>query len=525
MLLFEWTLALLLGAVILTGVSRRIGAPYPALLALAGAALAFLPSGPDIQIDPDLALALFVAPVLLDAAFDTAPRDLKANAAPLISLVLVAVVLTTLAVALVGWKLGGLPIAAAIALGAIVAPPDAAAAAAVLGGLRLPRRIQQLLQGESLLNDATALLIYRIAVAAAVGEVTLGSAGPMVLLAAIGSPIAGYLLARAYMLLTSRVRDAASVTVLSFVGAFGVWILAERTGLSAIITVVVYAMTLAHGTPSRSAARTRVSSYSVWETAVYVLNVLAFVIMGLQARHIVERLARDDLVHAFWFSGAVLATVIGVRLAYVMLYNTLVREKNRRFGAGVRPGLTPPTAGGGLLVSWCGMRGLVTLATAFALPQGFPGRDLIVVSAFAVVLGTLTLQGFTLKPLLKWLNLHADDAVERDVSIGRMAIMRAALDSLGDDTSPAAAAARHQYEAACDVARRIEDPQGPTDLDRLRLRAVEAQRSTLHRLRDSGEIGDEAYHRLQEELDWTELDAAPAGWFQPLATDGELRER
>src|SRR5262245_5665947 len=140
MALFESTLVLLLGAVILTGVARRVGVPYPSLLAIAGAALAFVPAGPELEIEPDLALALFVAPVLLDAAFDTSPRDLRRNVVPLASLVVVAVGLTTAAVAWVGWRLGGLPVAAAVALGAIDPPPDAAAAAAVLGPLRLPRR-------------------------------------------------------------------------------------------------------------------------------------------------------------------------------------------------------------------------------------------------------------------------------------------------------------------------------------------------------------------------------------------------
>src|SRR5437899_5990394 len=178
MLLFEWTLVLLLAAVLLAALARRLEVPYPALLALDGAVLAFLPIAPEIEIDPDLALVLYVAPVLLDAAFDTSPRDLRRNVIPLASLVVVAVGLTTAAVAWVGWRLGGLPIAAAIALGAIGAPPDPAAAAAVPGRLRLPRRILHVLQGESLLNDATALLVYRIAVGAAVGTVTLGHAVP-----------------------------------------------------------------------------------------------------------------------------------------------------------------------------------------------------------------------------------------------------------------------------------------------------------------------------------------------------------
>src|SRR6266478_4440155 len=232
MALFEWTLALLLGAVILTGLARRVGVPYPSLLAIAGAALAFAPAGPELEIEPDLALALF----------------------------------------------------------AIVAPPDAAAAAAVFGRLRLPRRILHVLQGESLLNDATALLVYRIAVGAAVGTVTLGHAGPIIALMAVGSPIAGWLLARLYLLGTAHVRDAASSTALTFVGTFGVWLFAERVGLSPIITMVTYGMTLAQEASRRATARNRISTYSVWETAVFVLNVLAFVIMGLQARPILNRL-------------------------------------------------------------------------------------------------------------------------------------------------------------------------------------------------------------------------------------------
>src|SRR2546427_11486569 len=293
MALFEWTLALLLGAVTLTGLARRVGVPYPSPLAIAGAALAFAPAGPEIEIGPDLALALFVAPVLLDAAFDTSPRALRRNVIPLASLVVVAVGLTTAAVAWVGWRLGGLPIAAAVALGAIVAPPDAAAAAAVLGRLRLPRRILHVLQGESLLNDATALLVYRIAVRAALGTGTLGHAGPLIALMAEGGPRAAWALARLYLLGTARVRDAASSTVLTFVGTFGVWLLAERVGLSPIITMGTYGMTLAQEASRRATARHPIRTYSVWETAVFVLNVLAFVIMGLQARPILSRLSHE----------------------------------------------------------------------------------------------------------------------------------------------------------------------------------------------------------------------------------------
>src|SRR6185437_9793029 len=237
MALFEWTLVLLLGSVALAGLARRLEIPYPALLAVAGAVLAFLPFAPSISIEPDLALALFVAPVLLDAAFDTSPRDLRRHALPIAFLALVAVILTTAAVAFVGWRMAGLPLAAAIALGAIVAPPDAAAAAAVLGQFKPPRRLLAILRGESLLNDATALLIYRIAVMAAAGPLLLSDAAPVIGLSLVGSLVAGYALARLFFMILKRVEDAASAAILQFVTTFGVWILAERAGLSAIVTM------------------------------------------------------------------------------------------------------------------------------------------------------------------------------------------------------------------------------------------------------------------------------------------------
>jgi NhaP-type Na+/H+ or K+/H+ antiporter len=182
MALFELTLVLLLTAVALTALSRRLEVPYPSLLALAGVGIAFVPGAPMIEIDPELALALFIAPVLLDAAYDTSLRDLKRYRLSLLLLALGAVIFTTVVVAFVGWKMAGLPIAAAIALGAIVAPPDAVAASAVLGQFKVPHRITAILQGESLLNDATALLIYRLAVSAALGSIMLSNAIPTILL-------------------------------------------------------------------------------------------------------------------------------------------------------------------------------------------------------------------------------------------------------------------------------------------------------------------------------------------------------
>ncbi len=516
MALFELTLILLLIAVALTALSRWLEVPYPSLLALAGVGIAFLPGAPTIEIDPELALALFIAPVLLDAAYDTSVRDLKRYRLSLVLLALGAVVFTTAVVALVGWKMAGLPIAAAIALGAIVAPPDAVAAGAVLGQFKVPHRIMAILQGESLLNDATALLIYRISVSAAIGSLVLRDALPVILLSTVGSVAAGYLFGRFSLLTLSRIEDAASGTVVQFAGTFAVWIIADRIGLSAIITIVVYAITIARTAPRRMSARRRVSSYSVWELAVFVLNVLAFVLMGLQARSIVGRLSGEGQGEAFLFAATVLLAVVVARLVWVLGYVAVIRRFGHFDGEGRRR--DAPTFRGAVLVGWCGMRGLVTLVVAFALPANFPGRDPIVLAAFAVVLGTLVLQGMSLKPLLRLLNFEPDTTVDREVAQARVAVMQAALDVLSRKTSAAAAVVREQYEAQRLVAESPGDAQAATEYDRLRLYAINRQRDTLEELRRNGTIGDEAYHRLEEEIDWQELAASPPGRFQPLTT-------
>src|SRR5437762_921132 len=331
---FEWLIGLLLGAVLLSALARRIKVPYPTFLAIGGMLLAFVPSGPSWMLEPELALALFVAPVLLDAAFDTSLRDLRNNWLPVSTLVFIAVGLTTAAVAvLVRWLLPDMPWAAAIALGAIVAPPDAAAATAILRQINLPYRILKILEGESLLNDASALLIYRVAVgAAAVQHFRWSEFAPSIVLALAGSLMAGYLFARISMLLTRRITDAPSAIIVQFAGTFTVWIVAEHIGLSGILTIVAYAITIARTAPARTPARLRVPSYAVWETVVFVLNVLAFVLIGLQLGPIWDRL--DDPVRLKYslIAAAVLGAVILTRIAWVMSYNTALRLTIARRG-------------------------------------------------------------------------------------------------------------------------------------------------------------------------------------------------
>jgi monovalent cation/hydrogen antiporter len=516
MIIFEWVLGILLVSVLLSALARRLKVPYPALLALGGAALAFMPGAPRIELDPELALALFVAPVLLDAAFDTSPRDLKDNWVPVTSLVLIAVGVTTGAVAVVAHALAGMPWAVAIALGAIVAPPDAAAATAVLRQVSLPHRIVTILEGESLLNDASALLIYRMAViAVSAGSLSLAVAGPTFLLSVVGSLVAGPLIAIGYMRMLAylnRSEDAPTSIILQFIGTFGVWLLADRLGLSGILTIVAFAITLARRAPATTPARIRVRAYAVWETVVFVLNVLAFVLIGLQIGPILEAAAPEQRVQYLAIAAAVLATVILVRIAWVMSYNWVVRWRIRRVGFHPPRPMMEPSVKSGLIIAWCGMRGIVTLVAALALPNGdggppFPYRDLIVLIAFCVVLGTLLIQGLTLRPLLAWLDLRDDDPVGREVAHGRVTAYRAALTALDGADSPLAEALRVELKEELAQANGTGADEAGTSRDGLRLKAVAAARHAILALRRDGEIGDDAFHRIEEEIDRIELTA------------------
>ena len=508
---FEWIIGLLLGAVALSALARRIKVPYPTFLAIGGVLLAFVPHGPSWTLEPDLALALFVAPVLLDAAYDTSLRDLRDNWLPVSTLVFLAVGVTTAVVAVLArWLVPDMPWAAAIALGAIVAPPDAAAATAILRQVNLPYRILKILEGESLLNDASALLIYRVAVGAvAVEHLKWSEFAPSVVLALAGSLVAGYLFARLWLLLSRRVSEAPSAIILQFAGAFTVWIVADRIGLSGILTIVAYGITIARTAPARTPARLRVPAYAVWETTVFILNVLAFMLIGMQLRPIWSRL--DEVVRTEYVAVAacVLAAVILARIVWLMSYVVTLRTRVAQRLL-LRRNIVVPTVKGGMVVAWCGMRGIVTLAAAFALPENFPYRDLILLTAVAVVLGSLVIQGLTLRPLILALKLKQDNRVAVEVARARAITYRAALDEIEGDPSEEAEILRLEYRAM--LMRAESDPHGgvPTSelpADPLRRRAIGAARRSLLKLRSSEEIGDDAFHQIEEELDHAELSA------------------
>lgn len=495
-------LLLFISAFLLAG-SRRLGLPYPAFLCIAGVGVGLLPGAPDVVIEPHLALVLFIAPALLDAAYDTSPWELRRLWAPLLNLAVGAVLVTAAVVAAVAMHLvPDLPLYAALALGAAVAPPDAAAANAILSRVPLPRHSSLVLQGESLLNDASALLLF----GAATSGIATGAASHSTFELAMATPggialglAAGWL----YPRLMPFVAGPLSGILVEFTATFGVWLIADALHFSPVLAVACFAMMLARMIPALQGARDRVQSYAVWAAAVFGLNVLAFLLMGLQARAIFSVLRVGELWPAVGFAICVFLAVVLTRIACVLSYRAIAGAIYSRFSPSWL--VEPPSWRISLLVAWCGMRGLLTLATAFALPHDFPHRNLMVLAAFTVVLGTLAVQGGTLLPLMRLLGTENDDSLRGELADARRKILSVGLDAARRERAWVAAALARKLEAEKRIATHGDDPQGTTDFDNGLARVVEAQRAALHDLRDSGAIAEDVFHLLEHELDRTEL--------------------
>jgi monovalent cation/hydrogen antiporter len=496
MTFFESLLALLLIAIALLQLARRLSLPYPTMLAGAGVIVAVIPGAPSFSIDPATCLALFIAPAVVDAAFDFPPGATRRFVAPLVTYAVIAVVLTTAVVAWISWAFLRLPIAAGIALGAVVSPPDAAAATAVLRKFSLPRQTDAVLKGESLFNDATALLLFS-------GALTVLERGGLSLpiglrlgFAAPGGLLLGILFAYFFVHISRVVRDTLGGVLLQFVSSYVMWVTAAHLGLSSVLCVIGFAMTLASKlSPGDFDARMRVQSYAVWSAVVFTLNVLAFLLMGMQAKSIVTRMQGPHLRYALGFAALVVLAVIGTRMIVVLGYSYLECRIEKSKGA-LRQGV---------FMGWCGMRGFVTIATAFALPAAFPHRDTVVLTAFSVVLATLVLQGLTLAPMVRRLGLDRSQEAQLEVASARVTLARTALASMAEEQGPEAENLR--YRLSLRLQRCLDGEQcGPIDrLQNLGLNAIHAEREELENLRSEDKIGPNAYLGLQEQLDWNEL--------------------
>lgn len=504
MTFFESLILLLLVAIILLQIARRLMLPYPAMLAGAGVVVALIPGSPNIFLSPETALALFIAPVLVDSAFDYPLVEARRFWAPLVSLVVFAVLITTGVVAWVGVAYVGLPLAAAVALGAIVSPPDAAAATAVLTALSVPRSTEAVIKGESLFNDASALLIYTAAVSIQVNGGLTPAVDLQLALAIPGGILFGILCAFVVRWINRLVVDTLGGNILQFVLAYLVWIAADRLHLSAILCTIAFAMTLAQSSETHMSARMRVHSYAVWSAVVFTLNVLAFLLMGMQSRNIISRMDPARLREALTAALLVISAVVVTRVIVLVAFNRIMVWHRRR--RGLDGGATIRQA---IFVGWCGMRGFVTLATAFALPERFPQRDLIVLIAFSVVLATLVVQGLTLAPLIRLLKLNDGVTPKRELTEARAALAEAALQALNGKDGEEVDRLRYGFSIKGGAASDRAKCQSLEQYRSLGLAAVSAEREALERLRTEDRVGIEMYLLLQEELDWSELTLLP----------------
>jgi CPA1 family monovalent cation:H+ antiporter len=385
------------------------------------------------------------------------------------------------------------------------------------------------LEGESLFNDASALLIFRIATAAALSGLMSGwNMITTMLFVTIGSIALGLLLSRISLAILKRINDVPISLVVQFCTAFAVWILAERLHLSGIITIVVFATAAARNVPKFLRADMRIPMWSVWEVAVFILNVLAFVLVGFQLKSIVARTSSDVGYRYLLFVAVVCLAVISARVLWVFVaYKFRRRPSQRKSGRINAPDIAGISPGGAAVVAWSGMRGTVTLATALALPVSFPYRDLILASAFGVTLGTLVIQGLTLGPLMSWLKLEDDGLVDNEVQVARLQTLAKALraikstpettaglfiqESLKLQLDRARSRVAVDGEMASDERIKFHRAHGGDESTLLET-IFKAQREELSSLRANNIIGDTAFQIVEGELDWMEL-----GWVSALS--------
>ncbi len=511
---FEILLALLAACVPLAVLAQKLRIPMAVTLVLGGMLLAVVPGMPDVTLAPDLALALFLPPLLQLSAYRTDWTDFRTNIRPILLLAVGAVFFTAAAVAVVAHGIAtDLPWWAAIALGAIVAPPDAVAASAVLQKVSLPRRIVTVLEGESLINDASSLVLYRFAVGAAtVGAVSYGSGLLQFFGAAAGGALAGWLTGRVAMWIFARVEDTLLDITIGLLASFAAYFAAEALHVSGVLATVACGLVLGRQQRAAFTAQTRLESAAVWAFVEFLLTSLVFILIGLQLRGIFGRLDQYSATHLLVLGGCVSATLIASRFVWIFGTSGLRRLRDR--GPEALRERAPWSHSA--VMSWAGMRGVVSLAAALALPEPFPGRDLIVFLAFCAILATLVLQGTTLRWAIDRLGVAEapEDRPTQELAEARADIERAARDTVRaharDDThgghQEAAVELIDEFEARAERAGREEaDPAAREALarqHRLRLEALATARERLDARAD--DLDPESRNALIAELDLEE---------------------
>ena len=508
---------LLLAVVLaLTTLARRLLIPYPILLVLGGLAIAMIPGLPPVRLDPDLVFLVFLPPILWAAAYFTSLREFRQNLRPISLLAVGLVLATTAAVAAVARLIvPGLPWPAALALGAIVSPPDAVAATAIARRLAIPRRVITVLEGESLVNDASALVLYRSAVAVMIGgsfvvweglaEFALSGVAGIAIGLVVG------VATRHALRLTDESFSAIAVTLLA---PYVAWVVAERFHASAVLACVTGGLYVRQHFSAIVAPVTRIQARAVWDLLVFVLNGVVFILIGLQLAALRQSIPAHELATLLWQGAVVSATAIVVRLIWVPIAAYLPRALSPRLRA--RDPMPPWSAI--FLIGWTGMRGIVSLAAALALPlttaagAPLPFRDEIIVLTFVVILITLVLQGLSLGPLIRRLRLRRrrrararGDAGAGARFPGRPGAGGPARAASGGPSREHVDRMRAHYTQRARRFSELGDRECSAEMAaaqrRLRHETLSAERRALIRLRDEGAIGDEVLHRLEYELD------------------------
>jgi monovalent cation/hydrogen antiporter len=509
----ELIVGLLAAVAVVVRLAGRTSVPEPVLLVLAGLAVALVPGLHQVELDPQLILALFLPPLLYWAALHIDLRDLRANLRPIGLLAVGLVLATTAAVAVLGHAVLGLSWAVAVVLGAIVSPPDPVAAVAVAGRLGLPRRMVTILEGEGLLNDATALVLYRLAVAAAVsGTFSLGRAGVELAVSAVGGTVVGLAVGFGGSRILRRVSEAPVENTVKLLLPYVAWLVAERVHASGVLAVLACGLLMTRHWGSISSGA-RLQARQLWDWLVFVLEGLSFVLVGVQLRTVVEGIEGRSLADLAMAALVLNLVVIAVRLAWVYPGSWLPRLSARVRERDPFPGWRSIT-----VIGWAGMRGVVTLALALAIPtevEGggpFPDRNLVVFLAFSVIVVTLVGQGLTLPVLVKRLGVAAGD--EGAAGDGRRALARlseVALDHLDAldpeaDGVPAELVDRLRDRYRSRLAH-LERQGGDGQADGTRAFAelvtdlLGVQREELRRLREQGAVTPEVFRRLAHDLD------------------------
>lgn len=516
MYLLQVVVFLLLCCVALGWAARRARLPYPIALVIGGGLLGFIPGLPQLEFDPQFLLVLVLPPILYQAALLTSWRDFKANIRPIGLLAIGLVLVTTLTVgAVLKLMVPDIPWAAAFVFGAIVSPPDAVAATAILSRLNMPRRIVTVLEGESLVNDASGLVIYKFAVAAVLtGVFSLADASVQFVAVSAGGILIGLAMGWLFVKAHRHLGDAFIEVLLSLSVPYTAYILAESVHTSGVLAVVAAGIYRGRHSPTIVSAEMRILARSVWNIAVFLLNSLIFILIGIELSAVVGRLAGQTGWQLAGYAAVVSLVAIGVRFAWV--YPAILAP--RFFSARVRAAEPAPAPGELFIIGWCGMRGIVSLAAALALPltvqsgEPFPYRDLIVFLTFAVILATLVVQGLTLAPIIRRVNIGGDVDSEVELRRARLAMGEAAFGEIDRHVEAHTVDEALASRIRAEFADRMAPALAPTaELDRniahgreLRLAAVRAERGELIRLWREGRISDDVLHHLEEELDYEE---------------------